>query len=251
MPKPVFKRVVLKLGGEALQGEQGFGIDPLVTSEIAKQIKEIQTLGVEVGIVIGGGNIFRGVYLSEKGLDRSTGDYMGMLATIINALALQSALEKQGVVTRVLSAIEMKAVAEPYIRRRAVRHMEKDRMVIFAGGTGNPYFTTDTTAALRAIEIGAEVILKATKVDGVYDSDPLLNPGAKKYNNLEHMEVLRNKLSVMDSTAISLCMDNYLPIIVFNLGKKGNIKKVILGKKIGTMISTEQVRNHLVGRKRG
>lgn len=236
MVKPAFKKVVLKLSGEALQGRLGYGIDSNVLVSIAKQIKDIRKLGVEVAIVIGGGNIFRGIAGSTKGMDRASADYMGMLATVINALALQDALEKNGVFTRVQSAIEMQELAEPYIRRRAIRHLEKGRVVIFAGGTGNPYFTTDTTAALRAIEIGAQVILKATKVDGVYSSDPVKNKNAKKFETLRYIYVLKKGLKVMDATAISLCMDNELPIIVFNLKKEGNIKKVIMGEKIGTIV---------------
>lgn len=236
MGKPVFKRVVLKLSGEALQGRLGYGIDYEVTASIARQIKEIKTMGVEVAIVIGGGNIFRGVSGSIKGIDRAAADYMGMLATVINGIALQDALEKHGVFTRVQTAIAMQQLAEPYIRRRAIRHLEKGRAVIFVGGTGNPYFTTDTTAALRAIEIGAEVILKATKVDGVYSSDPVKNKRAKRYDTLRYIDVLKKGLKVMDATATSLCMDNKLPIIVFNLMKEGNIKKVITGEKIGTTV---------------
>ena len=236
--KPVFKRVLLKLGGESLQGKTGYGIDPAEARHVAEQIKEVWKLGVEIAIVIGGGNIFRGQSLSKEGLDRSTADYMGMLGTVINALALQNALEKAGVVTRVQTAIHMEALAEPYIRRRAVRHLERKRVVIFAGGTGNPYFTTDTAAALRAIEVGAEVILKATKVDGIYSSDPKLQKKAEKFTALEHMDVIKRKLRVMDSTAISLCMDNNLPIIVFNLGKRGNVRRVILGERIGTLVKT-------------
>ncbi|MCX5678848.1 MAG: UMP kinase [Candidatus Omnitrophica bacterium] len=236
MTKPIFKRVVIKLSGEALQGRLGYGIDCDVTSAIAKQIKEVRALGVDVAIVIGGGNIFRGVVGSAKGIDRVSADYMGMLATVINGLALQDALEKNGVFTRVQTAIQMQQMAEPFIRRRAIRHMEKGRVVIFVGGTGNPYFTTDTTAALRAIEIGAEVILKATKVDGVYSSDPIKNKRARKYDSLRYIDVLKKGLKVMDATAISLCMDNKLPIIVLNLFKEGNIKKVILGEKIGTIV---------------
>lgn len=235
--QPVFKRVVLKLSGEALQGEQKYGIDPEVVSSIAQQIKEVRNLGVELAIVIGGGNIFRGVKAASRGMDRSTADYMGMLATIINALALQDFLEKISVITRVLTAIEMKELAEPYIRRRAIRHLEKGRVVIFAAGIGNPYFTTDTTAALRAIEIGADVILKATRVDGVYSSDPEIDKNSKLYKQLNYMEVLNQGLKVMDATAISLCMDNRLPIIVFNLMKQGNIKKVITGQAIGTRVN--------------
>lgn len=236
MSKPVFKRVVLKISGEALQGALDYGIDYKVLTSIARQIKDVKKLGVEIAIVIGGGNIFRGVAGSTKGMDRANADYMGMLATVINALALQDALEKSGVFTRVLSAIQMQELAEPYIRRRAIRHLEKGRAVIFAGGTGNPYFTTDTTAALRAIEIGAEVIMKATKVDGVYSSDPVKNKHARKYDTLHYIDVLKKGLKVMDTTATSLCMDNKLPIIVFNLKKEGNIKKVIMGEKIGTTV---------------
>ena len=236
MAKPVFKRIVLKLSGEALQGNLGYGIDYNVLISIARQIKEVKSLGVEMAIVIGGGNIFRGIAGSTKGMDRASADYMGMLATVLNALALQDALEKNGVFTRVQSAIEMEELAEPYIRRRAIRHLEKGRVVIFAGGTGNPYFTTDTTAALRAIEIGAEVILKATKVDGVYSSDPVKNKNAKRYETLRYIDVLKRGLKVMDATATSLCMDNELPIIVFSMKKDGNIKRVIMGEKIGTTI---------------
>jgi uridylate kinase len=236
MKKPIFKRVVLKISGEALQGTLGYGIDSNVLVSIAKQIKEIKKSGVEIAIVIGGGNIFRGIAGSTKGMDRASADYMGMLATVINALALQDALENNGVFTRVQSAIQMQELAEPYIRRRAIRHLEKGRAVIFAGGTGNPYFTTDTTAALRAIEIGAQVILKGTKVDGVYSSDPVKNKNAKKFETLRYIDVLKKGLKVMDATAISLCMDNELPIIVFNLKKEGNIKKVIMGEKIGTTV---------------
>ncbi len=236
--KPIFKRVLLKLGGESLQGKTGYGIDPAEARRVAEQVKEVWELGLEIAIVIGGGNIFRGQSLSKEGLDRSTADYMGMLGTVINALALQNALEKAGVVTRVQTAIHMEALAEPYIRRRAVRHLERKRVVIFAGGTGNPYFTTDTAAALRAIEVGAEIILKATKVDGIYSSDQKLQKKAKQFTTLEHMDVIKRKLRVMDSTAISLCMDNNLPIIVFNLGKRGNIRRVILGERIGTLVKT-------------
>ena len=236
MNKPVFKRVVLKLSGEALQGRLGYGIDYDVTASIAKQIKEVKKLGVEVAIVIGGGNIFRGITGSARGIDRAAADYMGMLATVINGIALQDALEKEGVYTRVQTAIAMQQLAEPYIRRRAIRHLEKGRAVIFVCGTGNPYFTTDTTAALRAIEIGAEVILKATKVDGVYSSDPVKNKKARRYDTLRYIDVLKKGLKVMDATATSLCMDNNLPIIVFNLTKEGNIKKVITGEKIGTVV---------------
>ncbi len=236
--KPVFNRVLLKLGGESLQGRSGYGIDPAKARHVAEQVKEVWELGVEIAIVIGGGNIFRGESLSKEGLDRSTADYMGMLATVINGLALQNALEKVGVVTRVQTAIHMPALAEPYIRRVAMRHLERKRVVIFAAGTGNPYFTTDTAAALRAIEVSAEVILKATKVDGIYSSDPIVEKKAKKFIRLEHMDVIKKKLGVMDSTAISLCMDNNLPIIVFNLGRRGNIRRVVLGEKIGTLVKT-------------
>ncbi len=236
MVKPVFKRIVLKLSGEALEGKLGFGIDYDVTESIARQVKEIKELGVETAIVIGGGNIFRGATAAKRGIDRASADYMGMLATVINSLALQDALEKIGVFTRVQTAIEMQKLAEPYIRRRAIRHLEKGRVVIFAGGTGNPYFTTDTTAALRAIEIGADVIIKATKVDGVYSDDPTKNKKARRFDRLSYMEVLKRGLKVMDATAVSLCMDNKLPIIVFNLLKSGNIRKVITGEKIGTVV---------------
>ena len=236
MEKPVFKRVVLKLSGEALQGKLGHGIDFKVTASVAKRIKEVCKLGVEVAIVIGGGNIFRGIAAENNGMDRSTADYMGMLATVINGMALQDALEKEDVFTRVMTAIEMREVAEPYIRRRAVHHLEKGRVVVFVGGTGNPYFTTDTTAALRAIEIGADVILKATKVDGMYSADPIKVKSAKKFKRLKYIDVLKKNLRVMDATAVSLCMDNKLPIIVFNLFKKGNIKKIIMGHDIGTIV---------------
>ena len=218
-------------------GEQSYGIDPALPTQIAKDVADILTMGVETAIVIGGGNIFRGAIASEIGMDRASADTMGMLATVINSLALQDALEKLGVSTRVLSAIEMRQVAEPYIRRRATRHLEKGRVVIFAGGTGNPYFTTDTTASLRAMEVGAEVILKATTVEGVYDADPLKHEGANKFEELSYIEVLNRELKVMDSTAISLCMDNNLPIIVFNLMEKGNIKRVVSGEPIGTLVS--------------
>lgn len=236
MNRPKFKRIVLKLSGEALQGNLGYGIDYNVLVSIARQIKEVKSMGVETAIVIGGGNIFRGIAGSTKGMDRASADYMGMLATVLNALALQDALEKNGVFTRVQTAIEMEALAEPYIRRRAIRHLEKGRVVIFAGGTGNPYFTTDTTAALRAIEIGAEIILKATKVDGVYSSDPVRNKNAKRYTTLRYIDVLKKGLKAMDATATSLCMDNELPIIVFSMKRPGNIKRVIMGEKIGTII---------------
>ena len=232
-----YKRVLLKLSGEALMGDQAFGIDPQIVLRIASEIREIHNLGVEVAIVIGGGNIFRGIKASEEEkFDRVTADHMGMLATVINALAIQDALEKMNVYTRVQSAIEMRQVAEMYIRRRAVRHLEKKRVVIFAAGTGNPFFSTDTTAALRAMEIKAEVILKATKVDGIYDADPAKVQNAKMYGEISYMEVLTQGLGVMDSTAISLCKDNNVPIIVFNIKSKGNIRRVIEGEKIGSMV---------------
>lgn len=233
----IYKRVLLKLSGEALQGEQGYGIDPKVISEIAEQIKDIVDGGIELAITVGGGNIFRGLAGSAEGMDRAQADYIGMLATIMNALALQEGLERAGVYTRVQSAISMQEVVEPYIRRRAVRHLEKGRVVIFAGGTGNPYFTTDTTAALRACEIGAEAILKATQVDGIYDSDPHENPQATKFDEISYMEVLSRELNVMDSTATSLCKDNGIPIIVFNLHKQGNISRVLRGEHVGTTVS--------------
>jgi len=231
-----YKRVLLKLSGEALVGKQDFGIDPQVLQDIAREIREVHQLGVETAIVIGGGNIFRGTAATTYGVDRVTADYMGMLATVMNGLALQGALEKEGVLTRLQTAIEMHQVAEPYIRRRAIRHLEKGRVVIFAGGNGNPFFTTDTTASLRAVEIGAEVILKATKVDGVFSADPMLDKEAIMLPNLKYLDVLQRGLTVMDSTAITLCMDNKLPIIVFNLTVKGNIKRVLSGEKIGTIV---------------
>ena len=234
--KPRFQRVLLKLSGEALMGNQNSGVDPAMASRIAEEIAELHALGVQVAATVGGGNIVRGISVSAAGMDRVSGDYMGMLATVINALALQNALEQKGVYTRVQSAIEMKEVAEPFIRRRAIRHLEKGRVVIFAAGTGNPYFSTDTAAALRAMEIGAEAILKATKVDGIYDSDPLLNPSAKLFDKLTYLEVLEKGLRVMDTTAVSLCMENKLPIIVFNLLRRGNIKDVVLGAKVGSVI---------------
>jgi uridylate kinase len=236
MPDPVYRRVLLKLSGEALMGEQAFGIDPAVTNQIAKEIGEIQELGVQTAVVIGGGNLFRGLAASAKGMDRATADYMGMLATVINALALQDALEQIGVPTRVASAIEMRAVAEPFIRRRAVRHLEKGRVVIFAAGTGNPYFTTDTAAALRAMEIKADVILKGTKVDGVYTADPFVDRSATKFTDISYLKVLEQGLKVMDATAISLCMDNKLPIVVFNLRTPGNVRRVITGEPVGTTV---------------
>ncbi len=231
-----YKRVLLKLSGEALKGDGEYGICPETINNIAKQVAEVKSLGIEICLVIGGGNIFRGIAGATKGMDRSNADYMGMLATIMNAIAMQDALENIGVHTRILSAIEVKEVCESYIRRRAIRHLEKGRVVIFAGGTGNPYFTTDTAACLRAMEADCEVILKATNVDGVYDSDPRKNQQAKFFDKLTYLEVLNQGLKVMDATAVSLCMDNGLPMIVFNLKKEGNIKKVIMGEKIGTMV---------------
>jgi len=236
MSEPAYRRVLLKLSGEALMGEQAFGIDPEVTIQIARDIVEIQQLGLQTAVVIGGGNLFRGLAASAKGMDRATADYMGMLATVINALALQDALEKQGVLTRVASAIEMRAVAEPFIRRRAVRHLEKGRVVVFAAGTGNPYFTTDTAAALRAMEMKADVILKGTKVDGIYTADPMLDKTATKYDDISYLNVLQRRLKVMDATAISLCMDNKLPIVVFNLRTAGNVRRVIMGEAVGTTV---------------
>src|SRR6187397_1120519 len=234
---PVYKRALLKLSGEALMGEQQFGVDPAVATRIALDVDAIQQLGVETAIVIGGGNIFRGLAASARGMDRATADYMGMLATVINALALQDALEQLGVLTRVVTAIEMRAVAEPFIRRRAIRHLEKGRVVIFAAGTGNPYFTTDTAAALRAMEIKAEVILKGTKVDGIYTADPVLDPNATMYDSISYLEVLEKQLKVMDTSAISLCMDNKLPIMVFNMTEAGNIIKAVGGDtSIGTLV---------------
>jgi len=231
-----YRRVLLKLSGEALMGISQFGIDAAVVARIAEEIKEVQALGVEMAIVIGGGNIFRGLSARAQNLDRVVADHMGMLATVINSLALQDALERVGVDTRVLSAIEMRAVAEPYIKRRAVRHLEKKRVILFAAGTGNPYFTTDTAAALRAMEIKADILLKATRVDGVYTADPASNPDAEKIDRIRYLEVLDKGLRVMDTTAISLCMDNNLPIIVFNLTERGNIKKVVMGEKLGSHV---------------
>lgn len=237
MPLPAYKRVVLKLSGEALAGDMGYGIEASVISSIADQIKEIVELDVQVAIVVGGGNIWRGIAGSAKGIDRATADYMGMLATVMNSMALQDGLEKAGVPTRVQTSIEMRQVAEPYIRRKAIRHLEKNRVVIFAAGTGNPYFSTDTTAALRAAEIEAEVILMAkNKVDGVYNADPSIHPDAVKYDQLSFLDVLNQGLGVMDSTASSLCMDNHIPLVVFSISEKGNIKKAIMGEKIGTIV---------------
>jgi uridylate kinase len=237
-PRPAYRRIVLKLSGEALSGSQGYGIDPLVLERIARETREVTGLGVQVAIVIGGGNIFRGVAASAGRMDRATADYMGMLATVINALALQDALEKVGLQTRVLSAIEMRAVAEPYIRRRAIRHLEKGRVVIFAAGTGNPFFTTDTAGALRAIEIGAEAIMKATKVDGIYSADPKHDSNAQRLDRMTYRDVLNRRLEVMDSTAIALCMENALPIIVFDLTRSGNIKRIVLGEPVGSIVSS-------------
>ena len=232
-----YKRILLKLSGEALMGDQAYGVDPAVTVRIAKDVAELQTLGVQASIVIGGGNIFRGLAASARGMDRSTADYMGMLATVINALALQDALENQGVATRVLTAIEMRAVAEPFIRRRAVRHLEKGRVVVFAAGTGNPYFTTDTAAALRAMEMKADVILKGTKVDGIYTADPMLHPDATRFDQISYLNVLERGLKVMDTTAISLCMDNKLPIVIFNLRKPGNLVRAVMGEPVGSLVT--------------
>ncbi|MEM7007791.1 MAG: UMP kinase [Thermodesulfobacteriota bacterium] len=237
--EPAYRKVLLKLSGEALQGEQGYGISSQTLETISNEIAEVSRLNIQIAIVIGGGNIFRGVAGSSEGIDRSTGDYMGMLATVMNALALQDSLEKKGVHTRVQTALNIERVAEPYIRRRAVRHLEKGRVVIFAAGTGNPFFTTDTAATLRALEIGADLILKATKVDGVYDKDPMQYDDAVKYSKLTYMEVLKNELKIMDATAISLCMQGSIPIIVFNLFETGNIKNVIMGQEIGTIVRSD------------
>jgi uridylate kinase len=236
-PAPAYTRVLLKLSGEALMGDQSYGIDPIVATQIAREVADIQDMGVETAIVIGGGNIFRGVAASARGMDRATADYMGMLATVINALALQDALEQQGVVTRVVTAIEMRAVAEPFIRRRVIRHLEKRRVVVFGAGTGNPFFSTDTAAALRAMEIKADVILKATKVDGIYDADPMLSPNASRFDRISYLQVLEQRLKVMDATAISLCMDNRLPIVVFSLRTPGNIKRAIVGEPVGSLVT--------------
>jgi uridylate kinase len=235
--RPAYRRIVLKLSGEALAGDQGYGIDPDVLGRIAREIRAVTDLGVQVAIVIGGGNIFRGIAASAGGMDRATADYMGMLATVINALALQDALEKAGLQTRVLSAIEMRAMAEPYIRRRAIRHLEKGRIVIFAAGTGNPFFTTDTAGALRAVEIGADVIIKATKVDGIYSADPRKDAGAERLTRISYIDVLNRGLHVMDTTAISLCMENDLPIVVFDLTTAGNIRRIVLGEPVGSVVS--------------
>jgi len=238
-PAPLYRRIVLKLSGESFQGSQGFGIDAETVHSIAREVKEVSDLGIEMAIIVGGGNIFRGARQKSLAIDRATGDYMGMLATVINGLALQDALEKQGVVTRLLSAIDMAQVAEPFIRRRAMRHLEKGRVVIFAAGTGNPYFSTDTAAALRAMEIKAHVILKATRVDGIYDADPEKVPGAKMFERVTYLDVIQKGLAVMDSTAISLCMDNRMPIIIFNMNRPGNIRRAVMGEKVGSTVTAE------------
>ncbi len=238
-PTPVYRRVLLKLSGEALMGAQPFGIDPAVAAEIGRAIAEVRALGVEVAIVIGGGNIFRGVAASARGMDRATADYMGMLATCINALALQDALEQEGLVTRTVTAIEMRAIAEPFIRRRAMRHLEKGRVVIFAAGTGNPYFTTDTAAALRAMEIKADVLMKATKVDGIYTADPVKVPDARRFETISYLDVVVRGLQVMDTTAISLCKDNRMPIIVFNLRTPGHLRRAVLGERVGSLVTAD------------
>jgi uridylate kinase len=246
MPEPgaaaSYRRVLLKLSGEALAGRQGYGIEPEVLGRIAEELREVVRLGVQLAVVIGGGNIFRGIAASAGGMERATGDYMGMLATVINALALQDAVEKAGVPTRVLSAIEMRAVAEPYIRRRAIRHLEKGRVVVFAAGTGNPFFTTDTAGALRAVEIGAEAIFKATRVDGIYTADPEQDPSARKLDRVSYIEVLNRGLKVMDTTAISLCMENKLPIVVFDLTRPGNIRRIVTGESVGSTVSGDAMR---------
>jgi uridylate kinase len=239
MARPTYKRILLKLSGEVFGGAQKYGLDLEVLAVIAKEIKSVKAMGTGVAVVVGGGNIFRGVSGAVKGIDRATGDYMGMLATVINSLALQDSLEREGIPSRVQTAIEMRQVAEPFIRRRAIRHMEKGRVVILAAGTGNPYFSTDTTAALRAAELDADVILKATKVDGVYDKDPVHFPNAKKFKKITHMEMIQKRLRVMDSTAASLCMENKIPIIVFDLTKAGNIRKAVQGKDVGTLVENE------------
>jgi uridylate kinase len=238
-PAPIYRRIVLKLSGESFQGSQGFGIDAETVHSIAREVKEVSDLGIQMAIIVGGGNIFRGARQKSLAIDRATGDYMGMLATVINGLALQDALEKQGVVTRLLSAIDMAQVAEPFIRRRAMRHLEKGRVVIFAAGTGNPYFSTDTAAALRAMEIKAHVILKATRVDGIYDADPEKVPGAKMFERVTYLDVIQKGLAVMDSTAISLCMDNRMPIIIFNMNRPGNIRRAVMGEKVGSTVTAE------------
>jgi len=235
-----YRRILLKLSGEALLGERAYGVDPAFCEFIARQVAEVHRLGVEVAIVVGGGNIFRGLAAAASGMDRATGDYIGMIATVMNGLALQDAIERAGVATRVMSAIQMNEVAEPYIRRRAVRHLEKGRVTIFVAGTGNPYFTTDTAAALRAVEVGAEVLLKATKVDGVYEADPLKDPTARRYSRLEYTDLLRDQLKVLDAAAVSLCMENDLPIVVFDLNRPDNITRVALGEPVGTIIAAAE-----------
>ncbi|HVN68013.1 MAG TPA: UMP kinase [Candidatus Sulfotelmatobacter sp.] len=242
MTRPRYKRILLKLSGEVFGGKQKYGIDLEVLSVIAKEIKSVKEAGAEMAVVVGGGNIFRGVAGAVKGIDRATGDYMGMLATVINSLALQDAMEREAVPCRVQTAIEMRSIAEPFIRRRAIRHMEKGRVIVLAAGTGNPYFSTDTTAALRAAELNVDVVLKATKVDGIYDKDPLLHSNAKKFKKITHMEILQKRLRVIDSTAASLCMENKIPIIVFDLTKAGNIKQAVLGKPVGTLVYNEQAK---------
>ena len=237
MTSPVYRRVLLKLSGEALVGEQSFGIDPAVADQLAQEIADVRTTGIEIAVVIGGGNIFRGLAASARGLDRATADYMGMLATVMNALALSDALERHGAPTRVITAIEMREVAEPYVPRRAVRHLEKGRIVVFAAGTGNPYFTTDTAAALRAMEVHADVILKGTKVDGVFTSDPMTDPTATRLDRLSHLQVIEQGLKVMDATAVSLCMDNSMPIVVFNLRTAGNIRRAVFGEAVGSLVT--------------
>lgn len=237
---PVYQRILLKLSGEALMGDAAYGIDRAVATQVAREVAEVRGLGVETAVVIGGGNIFRGVAAAARGMDRATADYMGMLATVINSLALQDALEREGVITRVLTAIEMRAVAEPFIRRRAMRHLEKGRVVVLAAGTGNPYFTTDTAAALRAMEIKAEVILKGTKVDGVYSADPVTHPDATRFERISYLRFLEQGLQAMDATAISLCMDNRLPIVVFNLRTPGNLKRIVLGEPVGTIVTVQE-----------
>ncbi|HHH83124.1 MAG TPA: UMP kinase [Chloroflexi bacterium] len=237
MSEPIYERVLLKLGGEALAGEDGFGINPSKAEEVAARVQRVRDLGVQVAIVIGAGNLWRGRTGIARGMERATADYMGMLGTVMNSLALMDALERMGAVTRVMSAVEMRAVAEPYIRRRAIRHLEKGRVVILGGGTGNPYFSTDTAAALRAMEIDANIVIKATKVDGVYDSDPAENPDAKRFDHLTYIEALNRRLAFMDSTAISLCMDNHLPILVLNMWEQGSLTRAVLGEQVGTTIS--------------
>jgi len=237
MSRPAYTRVLLKLSGEALMGDQGYGVDPAVVTRIAEDVAEIRDIGVQVAIVIGGGNIFRGMAGSARGMDRATADYMGMLATVMNGLALQDGLEHHGVPTRVLTAIEMRSVAEPFIRRRAIRHLEKGRVVVFAAGTGNPYFTTDTAAALRAMEIKADVIMKATKVDGIYTADPKKDPSATRYDRITYLQVLEQGLKVMDATAISLCMDNKMPIVVLDLNERGSMRRAIMGEQVGSMVT--------------